>query len=99
MEQLENIHPGEIIQLDFLEPLNLTISQLADDVGLSHQRVLEIVQGQSPVTLDIALRLGRYFRTTPQLWLRKCVESRNGRLKSRQHKHKVCLRRLTFSLS
>ena len=69
MEQLENIHPGQIIQLDFLEPLNLTISQLATDIGLSHRRVSEIVQGQSPVTLDIALRLGRYFRTTPQLWL------------------------------
>lgn len=69
MEQLENIHPGEILKLDFLEPLNLTISQLADDVGLSRQRVSEIVHGQSPVTLDIALRLSRYLRTTPQLWL------------------------------
>lgn len=69
MEQLKNIHPGEILKLDFLEPLNLSISRLAQDTGLSVRRMSEIVQGRSPVTLDIALRLGRYFRTTPQLWL------------------------------
>ncbi len=69
MEQLENIHPGEILKLDFLEPLNLSISQMARDTGLSVGRISEVVQGQSPVTLDIALRLSRYFRTTPQLWL------------------------------
>lgn len=69
MQQLENIHPGDILKLDFLEPLGLSISQLAKDTGLSVQYVLEVVRGQSPVTLDAALRLGRYFRTTPQLWL------------------------------
>ena len=69
MQQLENIHPGDILKLDFLEPLGLSISQLAKDTGLEAQYVSEIVCGQSPVTLDAALRLGRYFRTTPQLWL------------------------------
>ena len=68
MEQLENIHPGDILKLDFLEPLNLSISQFAKDIGLSVQCVSEIVQRKSSVTLDIALRLGRYFSTTPQLW-------------------------------
>ena len=69
MQQLENIHPGDILKLDFLEPLGLSISQLAKDTGLEAQYVSEIVQGQSSVTLDAALRLSRYFRTTPQLWL------------------------------
>jgi len=69
MQQLENIHPGDILKLDFLEPLNLSISQVAEDTGLSVQCVSEIVQRKSPITLDIAARLGRYFRTTPQLWL------------------------------
>ena len=69
MQQLENIHPGDILKLDFLGPLNLSISQLTKDMGLSVQSVSEIVQGKSPITLDIASHLGRYFRTTPQLWL------------------------------
>ena len=69
MEQLENIHPGEILKIDFLEPLNLSISRLAQDTGISAGQVSEIVHGQSSITLEIALRLGRYLRTTPQLWL------------------------------
>ena len=69
MEQLENVHPGDVLKLDFLEPLHVSISRLAKDTGLSVRHVSEIVRGQSPVTLDVALRLGRYFRTTPQLWL------------------------------
>ena len=68
-EQIENIHPGDILKLDFLEPLDLSISQFAKDAGLSIRCISEIVQRKSLVTLDIALRLGRYFRTTPQLWL------------------------------
>lgn len=69
MEQLANIQPSEILKLDFLEPLHISISQMAKDTGLSIRRVSEIVHGQSPVTLDAALRLSRYLRTTPQLWL------------------------------
>ncbi len=69
MEQLENIHPGDILKLDFLEPLHISVNQLAKDTGMSRQCVSDLVQGHSPVTLDIALRLARYFRTTPQLWL------------------------------
>ena len=69
MEQLDNIHPGSILNLDFLEPLELTASRLAEDTGLSVRHVSELVEGQAPITLDIAQRLSRYFRTTPQLWL------------------------------
>ena len=69
MELLENIHPGEILKLDFMEPLHVSAGQLAKATGLSARRVQEIMRGQVPMTLDTALRLGRYFRTTPQLWL------------------------------
>ena len=69
MELLENTHPGEILRLDFMEPLHISAGQLAKAMGLSVRRVQEIMRGQVPATLDIALRLGRYFRTTPQLWL------------------------------
>ena len=69
MELLENIHPGEILKLDFMEPLHVSAGQLAKATGLSARRVQEIMRDQAPVTLDTALWLGRYFRTTPQLWL------------------------------
>ncbi len=69
MEQLDNIHPGDILKLDFLEPLHLPAARLAKDTGLSLRCVSELVQGKTSVTLDIALRLSRYFRTTPELWL------------------------------
>ena len=69
MELLENVHPGEILRLDFMEPLHISAGQSAKATGLSVRRVQEIMRGQAPATLDIALRLGRYFRTTPQLWL------------------------------
>ena len=69
MKRLENVHPGEILKLDFMEPLHVSAGQLAKDTGLSARRVQEIMRGQAPMTLDTALWLGRYFRTTPQLWL------------------------------
>jgi len=69
MKRLENVHPGEILKLDFMEPLHVSACQLAKATSLSVRRVQEIMRGQAPVTLDTALRLGRYFRTTPQLWL------------------------------
>ncbi len=52
-----------------MEPLHISAGQLTKNTGLSARRVQEILRGQAPVTLDTALRLGRYFCTTPQLWL------------------------------
>lgn len=52
-----------------MEPLHISAGLLAKSTGLSARRVREILRGQAPVTLDTTLRLGRYFRTTPQLWL------------------------------
>ena len=69
MDTLPNIHPGEVLKLDFLEPLNITAARLARDIGVGQTRIAEIVRGERAVTLDTALRLGRYFHTTPQLWL------------------------------
>jgi addiction module HigA family antidote len=69
MEQLKNIHPGEVLKLDFMEPLHISASRLAKDTGVSVRRISEILRGQAPVTLETAARLGRYLRTTPQLWL------------------------------
>ncbi|MHB8231172.1 MAG: HigA family addiction module antitoxin [Vulcanimicrobiaceae bacterium] len=61
--------PGEIIREEYLEPLNITQQRLATAMGVSFQRVNELLNGKRGVTVDTALRLGRVFRTSPELWL------------------------------
>lgn len=68
-DRLPPVHPGEILRLDFLEPLGISQYALAKGIGVPPQRILEIVHGRRAVTADIALRLGRYFGIEPQLWL------------------------------
>lgn len=63
------IHPGEILWEEFMEPLGLTQNQLARDLGVDPGRINRIVTGKSRITADTALRLARYFGTTPQLWM------------------------------
>ena len=69
MERLNNIHPGEILKLDFLDPLGITPYRLAKDIGVPQTRISQIIRGKRPITLDTAIRLGRYFNITPQFWL------------------------------
>jgi len=66
---LANITPGEILEEDFLKPLGLSQYRLAMDVGVPPRRINEIVKGQRSITADTALRLGRYFKMSPQFWL------------------------------
>jgi len=66
---LANITPGEILEEDFLKPLGLTQYRLAMDIGVPPRRINEIVKGQRAITADTALRLGRYFKMSPQFWL------------------------------
>lgn len=68
-KKLSPVHPGEILLHDFMEPLGLTQSALADSLGVTAMRVSEIVRGQRAVTADTALRLSRYFGTRPGWWL------------------------------
>jgi antitoxin HigA-1 len=66
---LSNITPGEILQEEFLKPMAITQYRLAKDIGVPPRRINEIVRGQRAITADTALRLGRYFRMSPQFWL------------------------------
>src|SRR5262245_10479154 len=68
-KMLANITPGEILQEDFLKPLGLSQYRLAKDIGVPPRRINEIVKGERAITADTALRLGRYFRMSPQFWL------------------------------
>lgn len=63
------IHPGEILNLDYLEPMDISQTQLARNVGTTFRTINEIVNGKRGISPDMAIRLGRYFGTAPELWL------------------------------
>jgi addiction module HigA family antidote len=62
-------HPGETIREDFLKPLRMSVNRLAQELRVPATRMNEIVNGRRGITADTALRLGRYFNTTPRFWL------------------------------
>lgn len=66
---LAPIHPGEILNEEFLQPLGLSQYRLAKDIGVPPRRINEIVHGKRAISADTALRLGRYFGMTPEFWL------------------------------
>ena len=63
------IHPGEILREEFLKPLRMTMNQLALALRVPGNRINAIVEGRRSVSADTALRLGRYFGTSPQFWI------------------------------
>ena len=67
--RLPPVHPGEILRDEFLTPLELSVYRLAREIGVSRPRLNDIVLGRRAVTTDTALRLGRYFGTTPEFWI------------------------------
>ncbi|MEA5593330.1 HigA family addiction module antitoxin [Rivularia sp. UHCC 0363] len=67
--RLPNIHPGEILQLEFLEPLNISAYRLSKDIGVTQTRISEILSFKRSITADTALRLSRYFGNSAQFWL------------------------------
>jgi addiction module HigA family antidote len=66
---LDPIHPGEILFEDFLKPMGISINKLARDIGVAPGRISGIVNGKRSITADTALRLGKYFGVSPELWL------------------------------
>src|SRR5947207_3417571 len=67
--RLPSIHPGEILQEEFLEPLGLTAYQLAKAIGVEQTRVSAILHRKRGITADTALRLSRFFGTSAQMWM------------------------------
>ncbi len=62
-------HPGEIIKVEYMEALRLTVTALADRLGVSRKTLSTIINERAAVTPDMALRLSRAFKTSPELWL------------------------------
>lgn len=68
-KKLEPVHPGEVLLEEFLKPLGLSQNRIANDLHVPPRRINEIVLGKRRVTADTALRLSRYFGTSPQFWM------------------------------
>jgi len=66
---LEPIHPGEILFEEFMKPMDISINRLARDIHVSPGRISAIVNGKRAITADTALRLGKYLRTSSDLWI------------------------------
>jgi antitoxin HigA-1 len=69
VNRLPPIHPGEFLREEFMVPLGLSANALARRLHVPPNRITAILQEKRSVTADTALRLGRFFGTTPQLWL------------------------------
>ena len=68
-QRLAPVHPGEILRDEFLAPMALSVYRLARALKVSRPRLNDLVLGRRAVTIDTALRLGRYFGTTPEFWI------------------------------
>ena len=69
MNKMRAIHPGEILREEFLVPLGLSAHALAQALRIPAPRINDVVRERRSITPDTALRLARYFGTTPQFWL------------------------------
>lgn len=67
--KLDLIPPGQILREEFMEPLGITAYRLAKDIGVPQDRISAVLRGTRAITLDTAMRLGRYLGTTHQFWL------------------------------
>ena len=67
--KLAPIHPGEILYEDFIKPMGLSMNQLARHLDVPAGRISNIVNGKRSISADTALRLAKYFGTTPEVWL------------------------------
>ncbi len=68
-EKMPPVHPGEILLEDFMKPLGITQYRLAKEMHVYPRRVNEIVHGKRSITADTALRLARFFGTSPEVWM------------------------------
>jgi addiction module HigA family antidote len=69
VETFGPVHPGEILREEFIEPLGLTAGRVAKGCGIARTRIERIVAEEIGISGDTAIRLGRFFRTTPQFWM------------------------------
>jgi antitoxin HigA-1 len=69
MKKLKNIHPGEILLIEFLIPLEITAYRLSKEISIPQTRISEIIKGNRRITADTALRLSKFFGNSAKFWL------------------------------
>ncbi len=69
MSKLKNIHPGEILEEEFLNPMGITAYKLSQAIGVPQTRTSQILKGRRRITADTALRLAKFFGTSSKFWL------------------------------
>ena len=67
--RLPNIHPGEVLNEEFMKPLEISAYRLSKDLGIPQTRISEILKGRRRITADTALRLSKYFGNSAKFWL------------------------------
>lgn len=83
MKKLKNVHPGDILQEDFLKPMNITPYALAKAIGVDQTRISQLIKGKRSFTADTALRLSKFFGTSAEFWLN--AQSRYDLEEQREH--------------
>ena len=68
-KKIAPVHPGDVLREDFLKPLGMSVNKLAISLSVPATRMGEIVNGRRAITSDTALRLARFFGTTPEFWM------------------------------
>ena len=68
-KRLPNVHPGEVLREEFMQPLGLSSYRLAKELHATQPRVNDVVLEKRGITADMALRLGTYFGTGPEFWM------------------------------
>lgn len=68
-ERLPNIHPGEVLEEEFLKPLHISAARLAQAIRLPQRRIADLLERKRHMTPNMALRLAKCFGTSPQFWL------------------------------
>lgn len=69
MKKLKNIHPGEVLKEEFLNPLGISAYRLSKDIDIPQTRISGIINGTRRITADSALRLSKYFGNSAKFWL------------------------------
>jgi addiction module HigA family antidote len=69
MKPLKNIHPGEVLLEEFLNPFEISAYKLCKDTGIPQTRISEIIKGRRRISADTAVRLARYFGNSAKFWL------------------------------
>ena len=69
MKRSKNVHPGEILKLDFLDEMKISSYALAKAIGVDQTRISQLIKGTRDLSADTAIRLGKFFNVSPEFWL------------------------------